>query len=154
MKNRYDIIVIGSGPGGEGAAMKAIKSGKKVAICDLFANIRGNCTHRGTIPSKALRHATQILESRDEFSNVNYQDLLSGAESVIKSQKELRRGFYKRNWVDIIDGHTKFIDANTIQVDHTNGGNNLMYFVNTTFNYPTLAEAYRVAALNGLNRVE
>jgi len=35
-----------------------------------------------------------------------------------------------------------------------NGGNNLMYFVNTTFNYPTMAEAYRVAALNGLNRVE
>jgi len=122
MKNKYDIIVIGSGPGGEGAAMKAVKAGKKVAICDEFANIGGNCTHRGTIPSKALRHATQILESRDEFINVNYQDLLSGAESVIKSQMELRRGFYKRNWVDIIDGHAQFIDSNTIQVDHTNGG--------------------------------
>ena len=34
------------------------------------------------------------------------------------------------------------------------GGNSLMYFVNTTFNYPTMAEAYRVAALNGLNRVD
>ena len=121
MENKYDIIVIGSGPGGEGAAMKAVKAGKKVAISDKFANIGGNCTHRGTIPSKALRHATQIIESRDEFINVNYQDLLSGAESVIKSQMELRRGFYKRNWVDIIDGHAKFIDSNIIQVDHTNG---------------------------------
>ncbi len=118
----YDIIVIGSGPGGEGAAMKAVKAGKKVAICDEFAKIGGNCTHRGTIPSKALRHATQIIESREEFNNVNYQDLLSGAELVIKSQMELRRGFYKRNWVDIIDGHAQFIDSNTIQVDHTNGG--------------------------------
>ena len=69
------------------------ENGKKVAICDEFANIGGNCTHRGTIPSKALRHATQIIESREEFNNVNYQDLLSGAESVIKSQMELRRGF-------------------------------------------------------------
>lgn len=121
MSTKYDIIVIGSGPGGEGAAMKAVKAGKRVAVCDLFSNIGGSCTHRGTIPSKALRHATQIIESKDEFQSVNYQDLLSGAESVIRSQLKLRRGFYKRNWVDIIDGFAKFVDANTIQVELTSG---------------------------------
>lgn len=115
----YEIIVIGSGPGGEGAAMKAVKAGKKVAICDKFANIGGNCTHRGTIPSKALRHATQILESRNDFRNVNFQDLLSAAEFVIKSQMDLRKGFYERNWVDILDGFATFIDNNTIQLYHT-----------------------------------
>ncbi len=117
----YEIIVIGSGPGGEGAAMKAVKAGKKVALCDNFANIGGNCTHRGTIPSKALRHATQILENRDDFRNVNFQDLLSTAESVIKSQMDLRRGFYNRNWVDILDGFAVFVDKNTIEVHHTSG---------------------------------
>ncbi len=117
----YEIIVIGSGPGGEGAAMKAVKAGKKVALCDSFANIGGNCTHRGTIPSKALRHATQILENRDDFRNVNFQDLLSTAESVIKSQMDLRRGFYNRNWVDILDGFAVFVDKNTVEVHHTNG---------------------------------
>ncbi len=117
----YEIIVIGSGPGGEGAAMKAVKAGKKVALCDSFANIGGNCTHRGTIPSKALRHATQILENRDDFRNVNFQDLLSTAESVIKSQMDLRRGFYSRNWVDILDGFAVFVDNNKIEVHHTNG---------------------------------
>ena len=117
----YEIIVIGSGPGGEGAAMKAVKAGKKVALCDNFANIGGNCTHRGTIPSKALRHATQILENRDDFRNVNFQDLLSTAESVIKSQMDLRRGFYSRNWVDILDGFAVFVDNNKIEVHHTNG---------------------------------
>ena len=136
---KYDVIVIGSGPGGEGAAMKAVKAGKRVAICDIFANIGGNCTHRGTIPSKALRHATQIIESREELSNVNYQDLLSGAEAVIKSQMELRRGFYKRNWVDILDGTAKFIDPHTIQVDHINGSKKKYkadYFVIATGSHP------------------
>jgi len=135
----YDVIVIGSGPGGEGAAMKAVKSGKRVAICDKFANIGGNCTHRGTIPSKALRHATQILESREEFNNVNYQDLLSGAEAVIKSQMELRRGFYERNWVDILDGVAKFLGPHTIQVDHLNGSKKKYsadYFVIATGSHP------------------
>ncbi len=117
----YDVIVIGSGPGGEGAAMKAVKAGKKVALCDNFANIGGNCTHRGTIPSKALRHATQILENRNDFRNVNYQDLLSTAESVIKSQMDLRKGFYNRNWVEILDGFATFVDSNKIEVHHTNG---------------------------------
>ncbi len=121
ISDKYDVIVIGSGPGGEGAAMRLTKGGKKVAVCDLFSNIGGNCTHRGTIPSKALRHATQIIESRNEFINVNFQDLLATAENVIKEQLSLRRGFYQRNWVDILDGFAKFIDANTIEVDHVNG---------------------------------
>ncbi|MCB0131356.1 MAG: FAD-dependent oxidoreductase, partial [Caldilineaceae bacterium] len=45
----YDVIVIGSGPGGEGAAMKSAKEGKRVAVIDDFALPGGNCTHRGTI---------------------------------------------------------------------------------------------------------
>jgi len=117
----YDVIVIGSGPGGEGAAMKAVKAGKRVALCDRFSNIGGNCTHRGTIPSKALRHAIEILDNKDNFRNVYFPDLLTTAESVIRSQMDLRRGFYNRNWVDILDGTGKFIDKNTITVNHSNG---------------------------------
>ncbi len=121
IKGKYDVIVIGSGPGGEGAAMKAVKAGKKVAMCDYFKNVGGNCTHRGTIPSKALRHATQVLEAKGFAGNVYYPDLLKEAESVIQQQMKLRRGFYERNWVDILDGHAKFIDANTIEVTLSNG---------------------------------
>jgi NAD(P) transhydrogenase len=117
----YDVIVIGSGPGGEGAAMKAVKAGKRVALCDRFSNIGGNCTHRGTIPSKALRHAIEILDNKDNFRNVYFPDLLTTAESVIRSQMDLRKGFYNRNWVDILDGTGKFIDKNTITVNHSNG---------------------------------
>ena len=52
---KYDAVVLGSGPAGEGAAMKLAKSGKRVAIVDVREQLGGNCTHVGTIPSKALR---------------------------------------------------------------------------------------------------
>lgn len=139
ISNKYDVIVIGSGPGGEGAAMRLAKDGKSVAVCDLFSNIGGNCTHKGTIPSKALRHATHILENKNEFNNLNYQDLLATAEDVIRQQLTLRRGFYQRNWVDILDGYAKFIDDHTIEVAHTNGGNKKYsadYFVLAVGSHP------------------
>ena len=57
----YDLIVIGSGPAGEGAAMQAAKAKKRVAVIENYERVGGGCTHWGTIPSKALRHATQVL---------------------------------------------------------------------------------------------
>ena len=57
----FDIVVIGSGPGGEGAAMMAAKHHKRVAIVERYVEVGGGCTHWGTIPSKALRHAVKTL---------------------------------------------------------------------------------------------
>ena len=51
----YDLVVIGSGPAGEGAAINAVKQGWRVAVVDERAHAGGSCTHLGTIPSKALR---------------------------------------------------------------------------------------------------
>ena len=56
-QTKFDAIVIGSGPGGEGAAMQLAKGGKKVAIVERYNLVGGGCTHWGTIPSKALRFA-------------------------------------------------------------------------------------------------
>ncbi len=137
--NKYDAIVIGSGPGGEGAAMKLTKSGLKVAVCDRLENIGGNSTHKGTIPSKALRHATEILEERDTLSSVSFPDLLLTAENVIEQQSKLRRRFYERNWVDIIDGWAKFVDENTIEVLNATGVKeryHAKYFVIATGSHP------------------
>ena len=59
----YDVVVLGSGPAGEGAAMNAAKAGRKVAVVDNRPQVGGNCTHLGTIPSKALRHSVrQIMQ--------------------------------------------------------------------------------------------
>ncbi|MFK8812451.1 FAD-dependent oxidoreductase, partial [Escherichia coli] len=51
----YDVVILGTGPAGEGAAMNASKYGRKLAVVDSRRVVGGNCTHLGTIPSKALR---------------------------------------------------------------------------------------------------
>ena len=52
LKSHFDVIVIGSGPGGEGASIKLAKAGKSVAIVESHTLVGGGCTHWGTIPSK------------------------------------------------------------------------------------------------------
>ena len=57
--SHFDVIVIGSGPGGEGAAIKLAKEGKSVAVIERYPLVGGGCTHLGTIPSKALIRVIQ-----------------------------------------------------------------------------------------------
>jgi NAD(P) transhydrogenase len=120
---KYDVIVIGTGPGGEGAAMKAIKSGKTVAVIEKYDRVGGGCSHWGTIPSKSLRHAAQQLvdfKSNPLFekftSNVEYPQLVKTAESVISKQVKMRQSFYERNDIDIYYGHASFIDKYSVEV--------------------------------------
>ncbi len=119
--NKYDVIVIGSGPGGEGAAMACSKHGRKVAVCDDFSLVGGANTHKGTIPSKALRHASQILMDGGRLAGSDYQTLLRQTESIIKNQVELRESFYRRNNVDLLIGRARFINPNTIEITEHNG---------------------------------
>jgi len=121
MQDKFDVIVIGSGPGGEGAAMKAAKSGKQVAVVDEFQEVGGNCTHRGTIPSKTLRQAVQQLEDTGNYHNASFQSLLKDAESVIAKQVDLRTAFYERDLVDILIGRAVFVDAHTVEVTTATG---------------------------------
>ena len=117
----YDVIVIGSGPGGEGAAMKAVKAGKRVAVIEDKMQVGGNCTHTTTIPSKALRQAIQQMIDMGSYATTNYQQLLRSAESVIAQQVALRTSFYERNQVDVITGRGVFADDHTIAVATPNG---------------------------------
>lgn len=117
---KYDVIIIGSGPGGEGAAMACAKHGKKVAVCDDFSLVGGANTHKGTIPSKALRHASQILMDGGRLAGSDYQTLLRQTESIIKNQVELRESFYRRNSVSLLIGRARFIDPHKVEVtEHT-----------------------------------
>lgn len=129
--SNYDVIVIGSGPGGEGAAMKAAKEGRSVAVIERYHLVGGGCTHWGTIPSKALRHTISTLaEFRSnglfQAQLENYQpklpELLRAAEGVIRRQVSLRHGFYERNHVRLMHGNARFVDGNTLEVEGPNGG--------------------------------
>ncbi|HWB08607.1 MAG TPA: Si-specific NAD(P)(+) transhydrogenase [Pirellulales bacterium] len=127
----FQVIVIGSGPGGEGAAMQATKLGKKVAVVERFAKIGGGCTHWATIPSKALRHAifqmTSIVSNklfRDAGVSValSFPELRRTAASVIERQVEMRLGFYERNSVPIFHGQAQFCDPHRLEVLDQFGG--------------------------------
>lgn len=128
--NHYDVIVIGSGPGGEGAAMGLTKAGLNVAIVEKESSVGGGCTHWGTIPSKALRHAvSRIIEfnSNPLFCRNNtslhatFSDILGHAKSVIDKQTRLRQGFYDRNSCSLLFGTARFIDNYSIAVMQSDG---------------------------------
>ena len=126
----FDAIIIGTGPGGEGAAMKLTKSGQRVIVIERHSDVGGGCTHWGTIPSKALRHAVQQLadyRSDPLFRrlvgpvDISYPQLLSAGTSVIRQQSTMRENYYHRNKIDIVEGTAQFIDEHTIEVDKLHG---------------------------------
>ena len=112
----YELIVIGSGPGGEGAAMKAAKGGLRVAVIEEKPRVGGNCTHTATIPSKALRQAVQMLVENGRHDRTRYDELLKTAQAVIDKQVGMRASFYNRNRVDVIHGRASFLDEHTVEV--------------------------------------
>ena len=122
----YDLFVIGTGPGGEGAAMQAAKGGLRVAVAERYRQIGGGCTHWGTIPSKALRHA--ITSTMDVLKNPSYRELgigsaptleqlKRGTQTIIGRQVTMRQSFYDRNNVPIYRGEARFVDEHSVSID-------------------------------------
>lgn len=126
----YDLVVIGSGPAGEGAAMQACKAGKKVALVERHGLVGGGCTHWGTIPSKALRHAVgrllevrrdPILAGAGEALRVEFPTLIRSADQVIKKQVSVRQSFYTRNDVEVMHGSAEFTSPTELKVTSESG---------------------------------
>ena len=140
----YDVIVIGTGPGGEGAAMQAVKHGRSVAVVEREPAVGGNCTHRGTIPSKALRFAifqmTEVNNNtlfREHGITANFMmpELRRRAKTVIEAQVKMRTAFYDRNDIPIVRGQAKFLDPHTIEATQDDGSRTTLrakYFVIAT----------------------
>jgi NAD(P) transhydrogenase len=123
----FDLVVIGTGPGGEGAAMRASKGGKSVAAVERYSSVGGGCTHWATIPSKALRQAiyhvnvcseSPIYRQMGIAPRFSLPELLATANSVIEKQVTLRQGFYDRNGVVLVPGTARFLDPHTLEVLH------------------------------------
>lgn len=117
----YDSIIIGSGPGGEGAAMHLTKHGQKVAIVEKN-KIGGDSTHLSTIPSKVLRHVVQKYEDYNKFFNENsilkpkITQFTKLAVEIAKKQEKLRFNFYLKNKVAVHFGMASFINSKKIEV--------------------------------------
>ena len=130
MPAQYDVVVLGAGPAGEGAAMRAAKLGKNVAVVDDKRAVGGNCAHLGTIPSKALRqNVRQIMKFNTnpmfrvigEPKFVSFAEIMQNAKDVIQQQVALRSSFYSRNRVAMFHGSAQFLDSHTVEV-HTGDG--------------------------------
>ncbi|MGO1490024.1 Si-specific NAD(P)(+) transhydrogenase [Psychrobacter sp.] len=122
----YDAVVLGAGPAGEAAAMKLTKSGKRVLVIDPRAQVGGNSTHVGTIPSKALRQSVFNLINfrRDpmftksmESKQVPLNEVLARARQVIRRQVNTHTRFYERNRIEVIHGWASFVDEHTLRVE-------------------------------------
>jgi len=127
----YDFVVIGTGPGGEGAAMKAAKAGKRVAAIEQFTRVGGACINWGTIPSKALRRAiyhmdlisqSPVYKRLDVAPDFSLPEMLQNTAEIVDMQAEMRQNFYDRNDVALIPGRARFVDAHTIHVENGDGG--------------------------------
>jgi len=122
----YDLVVIGSGPAGQKAALNAAKLGRRVAVVEREQQVGGVCIHTGTIPSKAIREAVLHLTGIRERSvygdgyavkqRITMQDLLYRCRHVVKTEVDVIRAQMARNGVAMFFGDASFLDAHTIRV--------------------------------------
>jgi NAD(P) transhydrogenase len=131
----YDLIVIGSGPAGQRAAIQGAKSGKSVALVESREVLGGACINTGTIPSKTMREAVLHL-SGYQYQNIygiNYRvkekismsDLSFRVQHVIKTEVDVTQAQLTRNGVEVLTGTASFVDPTHVRVVNSQGQNDL-----------------------------
>jgi NAD(P) transhydrogenase len=127
----YDLLVIGSGPAGQRAAIQGAKLNKSVAIAEQKAVIGGCSVNLGTIPSKTLREAALELcgyRSREFYGasytvkqHITMQDLLVRTNLVIQHELDVMRSQLMRNDVELIPAKASFVGPDTVRLDYVDG---------------------------------
>lgn len=130
-KYDYDLLVIGSGPAGQRAAIQAAKLDKHVAVVERKTILGGVCINTGTIPSKTLREAVLHLSGYRERNlygasytvkqHITMADLLYRTDYVIKHELDVVRDQLQRNRVELISGEASFVDTHTIRLKYVDG---------------------------------
>jgi NAD(P) transhydrogenase len=128
----YDLIVIGSGPGGQRAAIQAAKSGKHhVAVIEKYDSIGGTCINFGTIPSKTLREAVLHL-SGFQYQNlygvdyrvkkdITMEDLIFRVKHVIETEISVTQAQLQRNNIEMLHGTASFMDSHRVRIQNSRG---------------------------------
>ncbi|MGD0546997.1 MAG: Si-specific NAD(P)(+) transhydrogenase [Terracidiphilus sp.] len=123
----YDLIVIGSGPSGQRAAVAASKMKKRVCVVEARTVVGGVCVNTGTIPSKTMREAVLHLSGYNYRSiyGVSYKvkekitmaDLAFRVQAVIKTEVDVTESQLSRNGIDVIHGIARFVDPRHVHVE-------------------------------------
>ncbi len=132
MRKHFDLIVIGSGPGGQRAALQAAKAGKKVAVIEERSAIGGGCVHSGTIPSKSFRESVyrwslgargSVGQELELHSGVTKKKvfpemarLLRRRDRVVSSEAQIVFDQLRRNNIDILHGKARFVSKNEAEI--------------------------------------
>ena len=127
---KYDLIVIGSGPGGQRAAIQAAKVGKRVAVIEKRNALGGVCINTGTIPSKTMREAVLHLSGlhAQNFYGMDYrvkekitqEDLIFRVQRVIENEVSVTNAQLQRNGVEVIHGTASFAGPHRVRVEGAN----------------------------------
>ena len=123
---KYDLVIIGSGPAGQRAAIQGAKFGKRVAVIEKREFVGGACINTGTIPSKTMREAVMHLSGYQYQSiyGMNYRvkekitmaDLSFRIQHVIKTEIDVTRAQLSRNGIDLVSGTASFTDPHHVHV--------------------------------------
>lgn len=123
----YDMIVLGSGPAGQKAAVQAAKLRKKVGLVEASGHLGGVCTNTGTIPSKSFREAVLYLSGFRERSiygsayrvksRITMADLTYRIASIVRHEHDVIESQLRRNQIDIIRGKGSLLDPHRVVVE-------------------------------------
>ena len=128
---KYDVVVIGSGPGGYVSAIRCAQLGMKTAIIEKYNTLGGTCLNVGCIPSKALldssehfHNATHNFEKHGikiESPKVNMQQMIARKNAVVKQTCDGVQFLMDKNKIDVHTGIGSFVDKNTIKITDSEG---------------------------------
>ena len=135
MPAKFDLLVIGSGPGGKSAAIQAAKVGKRVVVIEKRAALGGVCINTGTIPSKTMRESVLHLSGlqMQNFYGMDYrvkekitmQDLVFRVHRVIENEISVTNAQLQRNGVEVMHGTAGLLSANRVRIEGLHGSSEL-----------------------------
>src|SRR5438093_12696617 len=122
----YELLVIGSGPAGQKAAIQAAKLRRRVAIVEQWSNVGGVCTNTGTIPSKTIREAILYLTGLRERAiygqdyrikyDISIDDLALRTRQVVERDRSVIRDQLVRNHVALVEGSARFVGRHRVSL--------------------------------------
>src|SRR5918997_1047426 len=131
MAQDYELVVIGSGPAGQKAAIQAAKLRRRVALVERGREVGGACVNTGTIPSKTIREAILYLTGLSQRATygqgyrvkdeILVEDIAVRMRQVIDRERNVIRDQLLRNHVALLEGTARFVDPHTIAVTHEAG---------------------------------
>jgi NAD(P) transhydrogenase len=131
MSAEFDLVVVGSGPAGQKAAVQAAKLGRRVGLVERHVALGGACVNTGTIPSKTIREAILYLTGLNQRAiygqsyrlkeSVSIADIALRTRHVVEREREIIRDQLLRNHITILDGCARFVSDHELVVDGRDG---------------------------------